>query len=70
MDYPLIAMVKMNPRNLNGHAIFHPMAVQNIVASYTPNPNPSFFEDTGAPTVVSLSITMTEIKIWARGEIL
>lgn len=69
MDYPLIAMVKMSPNNLNGHVIFKPMAVQAVAVNYTPNPNPSFFENTGAPTVVTLSVKLLEIKLWYRGEV-
>lgn len=69
MDYPLIALVHMSPRNLNGHAIFHPMAVRSITVDLTPNPNPAFFENTGAPTIVGLNIQMQEIKIWFRGQI-
>lgn len=69
MDYPLIAMVNMSPNNLDGLAKFKPMAVQNVTANYTPNPTPSFFENTGAPTIVTLSVSMIEIKIWYRGEI-
>lgn len=68
-DYPLIAMVKMYPNNLNNHIIFKPMAVTGISANYTSN-GPSFFEETrftsGAPTVIALTVAFTEIKLWYR----
>jgi hypothetical protein len=70
MDYPLIAMVNMSPNNLFGHAVFKPMAVQAVSVNYTPNPGgPSFFENTGAPTMVTLSVKFVEIKLWYRGEV-
>lgn len=65
-DYPLIATVVMHPNNLNGHAIFKPMAIQAVAVNYTGNPNPSFFENTGAPTIVTLTVKFTEIKLWYR----
>lgn len=68
MDYPLIAQVRMSPNNLNGHAIFKPMAITSVVANYTPNPTPSFFENTGAPTVVTLSVRFKEIELWFRND--
>lgn len=70
MDYPYVAMLRMYPNNLNGHAIFKPMVVRSIGISLTPNPTPSFFENTGAPTIVNLSVDMMEIKIWTREEII
>lgn len=71
MDYPLIAMVRMSPNNLNGHAIFKPMAIQAVAANYTPNPSgPSFFGETGAPTMVTLTVKFLEIKLFYRGEVL
>jgi hypothetical protein len=72
MDYPYIAMVSMYPNNLNGHAIFKPMAVRGISVNLTPNPTPSFFtenEGGGAPTMVNLSVDMMEIKLWHREDI-
>lgn len=68
MDYPLIAQVRMSPNNLNGHAIFKPMAITSVIANYTPNPTPSFFENTGAPTVVTLSVRFKEIELWFRND--
>lgn len=68
MDYPLIATVKMSPNNLNGHAIFKPMAVLSVMANYTPNPTPSFFGNTGAPTIVTLSVKFKEIELWFRND--
>jgi hypothetical protein len=69
MDYPYVAMVRMFPNNLNGHAIFKPMVVRGINVNLTPNPSPSFFETGGAPTMVNLSVDMMEIKIWHREDI-
>lgn len=65
-DYPLIAKVYMYPSNLNGHAIFKPMAIEAVAANYTANPNPSFFKDSGAPTIVTLTVKFKEIKLWYR----
>jgi hypothetical protein len=54
----------MFPNNLNGHAIFKPMAITAVGANYTPNANPSFYQDIngnskGAPTTVTLPTTQT-----------
>lgn len=68
MDYPLIATVKMSPKDLNGHAKFKPMAITSVAANYTPNPTPSFFENTGAPTIVTLSVRFKEIELWFRND--
>lgn len=74
MDYPLIAMVRMSPNDLNGHMKFKPMAIQAVSANYTPNPTgPSFFGEAnrsnGAPTMVTLTVKLLEIKLWYRGEV-
>lgn len=72
MDYPMVALMRMYPNNLNNLAVFKPMVVRSIGLNYTANPHgPSFFEsngasDDGAPTVVTLSVQMMEIKIWTR----
>lgn len=68
MDYPLIATVVMSPKDLNGHAKFKPMAITSVAANYTPNPTPSFFENTGAPTIVTLSVRFKEIELWFRND--
>jgi len=68
MDYPLIAIVRMSPNNLDNLAIFKPMAIISVTANYTANPTPSFFEDTGAPTIVTLSVRFKEIELWYRDE--
>lgn len=68
MDYPLIAIVRMNPNNLDNNAIFKPMAITAVGANYTANPVPSFFENTGAPTIVTLSVKFKEIELWFRNE--
>lgn len=68
MDYPLIAIVTMSPNNLDNLAIFKPMAIISVTANYTANPTPSFFEDTGAPTIVTLSVRFKEIELWYRDE--
>lgn len=74
MDYPLIAMVRMSPNDLNGHMKFKPMAIQAVAANFTPNPTgPSFFGEAnksdGAPTMVTLTVKLIEIKLWYRGEV-
>jgi hypothetical protein len=81
MDYPYVAMVRMFPNNLNGHAIFKPMVVRGIGINLTPNPTPSFFgaeqradgsyeeRGSGAPTLVTLTVDMMEIKLWTREDI-
>lgn len=68
-DYPLIVNMKMYPNDLNGHVIFKPMAIEGIGVNYTANPNPSFFEDTGAPTIVTLTVRFKEIKLWYRNQL-
>lgn len=65
-DYPLIAQIKMYPNDLYGHAVFKPLAIEAVGANYTANPNPSFFGDSGAPTIVTLTVRFKEIKLWYR----
>ena len=71
MDYPLVAFMKMYPNNLDGLAHFYPMAIKSVAINYTSGPaGPSFFENTGAPTVATLSVQLMEIKMWTREEVL
>lgn len=70
-DYPLLARIKMYPNDLDGLATFYPMAIYNVSINYTANPGgPSFFEDTGAPTLATLRVSLFEIKMRLREEVL
>lgn len=70
-DYPLLARIRMYPNDLDGLAKFYPMAINSVNINYTASPGgPSFFEDTGAPTVATLRVQLTEIKMRLREEVL
>lgn len=66
MDYPYVMEMKMHPRDLNNHMKFKTMAVQAISVENVASPAPSFFEQTGAPTLVSLTMQCQEIELWWR----
>jgi hypothetical protein len=66
MDYPYVMEMKMHPRDLNNHMKFKTMAVQGISVENVASPAPSFFEQTGAPTLVSLTMQCQEIELWWR----
>lgn len=71
LDYPLVANVRMYPKNLDGLATFWPMIINSVSINYTANPGgPSFFEDTGAPTIATLRVALTETKMRRREEVI
>ena len=70
LDYPLLAIITMHPNNLDGLATFWPMAITSVSINYTSNPGgPSFFENSGAPTVATLTVNLMEIKLRTREEV-
>jgi hypothetical protein len=70
LDYPLLAIITMHPDNLDGLATFWPMAITSVNINYTSNPGgPSFFENSGAPTVATLTVNLMEIKMRRREEV-
>lgn len=68
MGYPQIAIIKMRPDDIFGLMKFKPCVVTSVQADYTAGPTPSFFND-GAPTVVTLTVNLTEMQFWFRDEI-
>lgn len=69
LGYPLIASIKLFPgdKNAIGDILkFKPCVITSISVDQTPN-GPSVFES-GAPTLVTLTMNIKEIKMWYRGE--
>ena len=65
MYYPSIALVKLFPDDKFTFKL-RPCAITNVIVDYTAGGGPSFFRDTGAPTVVNLTVVMKEIQIWDK----
>lgn len=66
--YPQIALVKMFPNDMFGNLKFKPMAIISTQVDYTGGGSPSFFQGTGAPTIITLSVHLKEIKLWFRDD--
>jgi len=60
--YPNILYVKLYPNDIFTMT-FRPCAVTSVQVDYTGSGTPSFFKN-GAPTVVNLSLNLTEIQLW------
>lgn len=63
-NYPQIAMIKLYPNDLFTFK-FKPCAITNVAVNYNGAGVPSFFNN-GAPTVVTLSISLKEIELWTQ----
>lgn len=61
LNYPNIAIIKMYPNDFFTFR-FKPCAIKSVNVDYTGAGQPSFFKRTGAPTVVSLSVSLQEIQ--------
>lgn len=68
LGYPQIALIRMHPEDLFGQVKFKPCVITSIQANYTPNPNPSFFEN-GAPSTITMTLNLKEMSYWYRDEI-
>lgn len=68
LNYPQIALIKILPDDVFGHMQFKPCVITSVQANYTPNPNPSFFEN-GAPSTVTLTLNLKEMSYWYSDEI-
>lgn len=66
--YPQIALVKMFPNDMFGNLKFKPMAIISTQVDYTGGGQPSFFQGTAAPTIITFSVHMKEIKLWFRDD--
>lgn len=62
-DYPQVAMISLNPDKYMFK--FQPCAILGVSVDYTAAGTPSFF-NSGAPTVVSLSLKLKEIALWTQ----
>lgn len=69
LGYPQIALIRILPNDVFGHMKFKPCVITSVQANYTPNPNPSFFEGTNAPSTVTLTLNLKEMSYWYRNEI-
>ena len=68
MGYPDIALIRMMPDDIFGNLKFKPCVINSVQVNYTGAPVPSFFKS-GAPTVVALTINVTEMQFWFKDEI-
>ena len=60
--YPNILYVRLFPSEMFTMS-FRPCAVTSVQVDYTGSGTPSFFKN-GAPTVVNLNLSLTEIQLW------
>ena len=67
IKYPMIAMIKFFPNGLNGSVVLKPCIIQGISVDYTASGGPSFFAGReGAPTIVSIGLSVKELQLWYR----
>lgn len=66
LKYPKIALVTLYPKEYLFD--FKPCAILNVQVDHTGSGNPSFF-NSGAPTVVNLTLHLKEILLWKSEEI-
>lgn len=65
LNYPSILFVKLYPDD-QFTMKFRPCIIEDVQVDYTAAGVPSFFKNTGAPTVVSLTISLKEIQLWDK----
>ena len=68
LSYPDVAIVELFPNNQYLYK-FKPCVVESIGISYAPNPTPSFFEASKAPTDVMLTVNLLEIEYWLKTDV-
>lgn len=61
LNYPSVALIKMYPNDFFTFK-FKPCVIKSIQIDHTGAGGPSFFKRTGAPTVVSFTLYLTEIQ--------
>lgn len=67
IKYPMIAMIKFFPNDLNRSVVLKPCIIQGISVDYTASGGPSFFAGgEGAPTIVSIGLSVKELQVWYR----
>jgi hypothetical protein len=66
--YPNIVNVQLFPSDEYLYT-FKPCVVTNVNVNYAPGNTPSFYKKTNAPTMVELSIDLTEIEYWIKSDI-
>jgi len=64
-DYPDVLQVEINPYNEYMYK-FKTCVVKNLVVNYAPASTPAFFQSTGAPAAVTMSIQLGEIEYWTQ----
>lgn len=72
LGYPQVLNIKMYPDDIFGHMVFKPCIINSVQVSYSGAPNPSFLNSKskqGAPTVVTLTLNISEMQFWYRDEI-
>jgi len=65
---PDMVNISLSPEGDNMYK-FKPAVVTGIVINYSPNPTPSFFVTSNAPTTIELSISFQEVQIWTSDDI-
>jgi hypothetical protein len=65
LNYPSVIFVKLYPDD-DFTMKFRPCIVEAVQVDYTGAGSPSFFRNTGAPTVVNLTINLKEIQLWDK----
>ena len=67
MLYPSIVQLRFFPDDDFQMMKLKPCIIESVMADYTPA-GPSYFNGTGAQTLVNLTINFKEIELWAKGD--
>lgn len=65
MGYPDLLRIKIMPNDVFGMLIIKDCVVESVSVDHTPA-GPSFFEGSGAPTLVNLTLNLKETKLWSN----
>lgn len=64
LNYPAIVLPSFGVENQTYS--FKACVIESFSVDWSPGPNPSFFTNTGAPTLVCMSMQLKEIELWYR----
>ncbi len=69
LSYPDIVLVGLYPSDKYLYK-FKPCVIESIAINYAADGQPSYFTATDAPTTIQLQISLIEIELWIRGDII
>lgn len=65
LGYPDLCIVKIYPNDDYTYK-FKPCAIESISINYAPNGNPSFFNETDAPSDIQFTVNLLEVEYWLK----